>query len=258
MIVFKQLYDPRAAAHYIVNGKALVFKLSTDEVQKEVRLKKYFAAILEALFSKHPEPISYEELTNILRNAKLACPDETRLHRKMSELRQFLGKIHPGLNSLIVNMRGVGYSLPLHLQDPNASGVSDSYKIKNKTLQTILKGIDNNVKTSITLTKKCPIKKSHVGFVLQRTSVHGEVEQLLERHENHKKKLFEELRLHKADFSAIRLEFTLAKLQTYLGLARISEFSITKDQWVEWHEIETAQIMRELVCAAQSALEATN
>ena len=62
-----------------------------------------------------------------------------------------------------------------------------------------------------------------------------------------RKKLFSELRCHPADFIAIRLEFTLAKLKTYLGLARVSEFSITKEQWLEWHEHETRQILNELM-----------
>ena len=39
----------------------------------------------------------------------------------------------------------------------------------------------------------------------------------------------------------------LAKLTTYLGLARVSEFSITKEQWLEWYEIELRQILNEIV-----------
>jgi hypothetical protein len=62
-----------------------------------------------------------------------------------------------------------------------------------------------------------------------------------------KLKSYAELRLHPVDFLYIRIEFILAKLKTYFGLARISEFSITKEQWLEWHKIELRQTLNELV-----------
>ena len=43
----------------------------------------------------------------------------------------------------------------------------------------------------------------------------------------------------------------LAKLKTYLGLARISEFSISKEQWLEWYEIELKQTLGELIFQIQ-------
>ena len=105
MTSFRQLYDPGTGTHYLLDSKALVFKVSSDEVNKETRLKPHFSQILTALFSGHPQPVSYKEITNILRCNQLACPDETRLHRKVSELRIFLAKFHPGLDHLISNTR---------------------------------------------------------------------------------------------------------------------------------------------------------
>ena len=121
MTSFRQLYDPLKGAHYLLDRKTLVFKVSSNEVNKETRLKPYFSHILSALFAGHPQPVSYEEITNILKYNQLACPDETRLHRKVSDLRIFLAKFHPGLDRLISNTRGVGYSLPLHFKDPEAA-----------------------------------------------------------------------------------------------------------------------------------------
>ena len=247
MTLFRQLYDPGTGTHYLLDSKALVFKVSSDEVNKETRLKPHFSQILAALFAGHPQPVSYEEITNILRCNQLACPDETRLHRKVSELRIFLAKFHPGLDNLIFNTRGIGYSLPLHFKDPEINELSYNYKISNKKIQDVLSCFEEYAKKSIELSKRCNITKSEDGFILQRKPAHAELEHLLDHYDKQKKKLYAELRLHPVDFVYIRLEFILAKLKTYLGLARVSEFSITKEQWLEWHDIELRQTLNELI-----------
>ncbi|HCU07094.1 MAG TPA: hypothetical protein DIC42_05920 [Holosporales bacterium] len=248
MTSFRQLYDPSTGTHYLLDSKAFVFKISSDEFNKETRLKPHFAQILSALFTGHPGPASYEAITNILKRNQLACPDETRLHRKVSELRVFLVKFHPGLDHIICNTRGIGYSLPLQFKDPETNELSHNYKISNKKIQDALSCFDEYAKESIELSKKCSITKADDSFILQRKPVHANLEHLLENFEKQKKKIYTELRLHPADFTYIRLEFILAKLKTYLGLARISEFSITKDQWLEWHETEIKQTLGELIC----------
>jgi DNA-binding winged helix-turn-helix (wHTH) protein len=247
MTSFRQLYDPGTGTHYLLDTKALVFKVYSDEVNKETRLKPHFLQILAALFSGHPQPVSYKEITNILKCNQLACPDETRLHRKASELRIFLAKFHPGLDHLICNTRGIGYSLPLHFKDPEINELSYNYKISNKQIQDVLSCFEEYAKKSIELSKRCNITKSEDGFILQRKPAHAELEHLLDHYDKQKKKLYAELRLHPVDFVYIRLEFILAKLKTYLGLARVSEFSITKEQWLEWHDIELRQTLNELI-----------
>ncbi len=253
MTSFRELYDPGTGTHYLLDSKALVFKISSDQVNKETRLKPYFAQILSALFSGHPQPASYEEITNILKHNQLACPDETRLHRKVSELRIFLAKFHPGSDHLICNTRGVGYALPLYFKDPETNELGHNYKISNKKIQDAFLCFEQYARESIELSKKCSIIKTDDGFILQRKPVHTSLEHLLENYEKQKKKMYAELRLHPADFIYIRLEFILAKLQTYLGLARISEFSITKDQWLEWHETEIKQTLGELTYQVKQA-----
>jgi hypothetical protein len=97
------------------------------------------------------------------------------------------------------------------------------------------------------LSKRCNITKADDGFILQRKPAHRELDHLLDHYNKQKKKLYAELRLYPVDLVYIRLEFILAKLKTYLGLARVSEFSITKEQWIEWHEIELRQKLNELI-----------
>jgi len=244
---FKQLYDPQTGTHYCLDSKALVLKVSSDEVNKQTRLKPHFSEILAALFAGHPQPVSYQIITNILKSRFLACPDETRLHRKVSELRGFLAQFNPGSGPLIYNTRGIGYSLPLHFKDPETSEISNNYKISNKKIQDIIFCFEEYIKESIALSKKCNITKADEGFVLYRKPVHLDLECLLEYYDKQKEKLYAELRLHSADFICIRLEFLLVKLKTYLGLVRISEFSITKGQWLEWHEIESRQTLNEII-----------
>ena len=256
MTSLRQLYDSSTSTHYLVDSKALFFQVSSDEFKKETRLKPHFAQILSTLFARHPGLASYEEITNILKHNQLACPDETRLHRKVSELRVFLTKFHPGLDQLICNTRGIGYSLPLHFKDPETNELSHNYKISSKKIQDALSCIEEYARKSIELSTKCSITKIDDGFVLQRKPIHIDLEHLLENYEKQKKKIYTELRLHIADFNYIRLEFLLAKLKTYFGLVRISEFSIAKDQWIQWHEIEMKQTLGELIYQIKQAEQA--
>ena len=87
---------------------------------------------------------------------------------------------------------------------------------------------------------------------MQSKPVHEEIEVLLNQYNKNKKKLFSEIRAHSSDFIVIRIEFTLAKLKTYLGLARVSDFSVTKEQWIEWHDHESTQILTDLFELLQS------
>jgi hypothetical protein len=146
--------------------------------------------------------------------------------------------------------------LPLHFKDPETTELSHNYKISNEKIQGALSCVEEYVRESIELSKKCSITKADDDFVLQRKPVHANLEHLLENYEKQKKKIYTELRLHCADFAYIRLEFIFAKLKTYFGLARISEFSITKDQWLEWHDTEVKQTLGELIDQIKQAEQA--
>jgi len=140
---------------------------------------------------------------------------------------------------LICNIRGVGYSLPLSLKDPEVSPLPCGDRIRNQKIQKTVQGIREGITESLHLSRRCRIGKRDEGYFLKRHPVHEEVEHLLQHFEKQVKILFQELKRHQADFIILRLECILAKLKTYLGLARLSEFSITKEQWLEWHAHET-------------------
>lgn len=244
-MTFKQLYDSKLSVAYTVDGKAMIFRAVGDHLNQEIRLKPYYAALLLTLFRKHPEPVEYQMVQSILQGHQLACPDETRLHRKVSELRGFLARFHSGLRGVIRNIRGMGYSLPLHFKDPDPGPVRS--KVRNKRLQDVINALQAYADESLDLSRKCSIAKGANGFVLKRQPVHQEIEELLRQYEKQKKRLFLEIRQHAEDFIAIRIEFSLSKLKTYLGLARFSEFSITKEQWLDWHEHEMQNVLDELI-----------
>lgn len=251
MTLFRQLYDPQTSAHYMIDAKALIVKVESDDIRREARLTPFHAAILIGLFSAHPNPLSYTELQKVLTQHRLSCPDDTRLHRKVSELRAFLHTFCEGLTGAIQNARGVGYRLPLHWKDPNALNSGQMQRIKSTPVQTILRNFEGYVADSVRLTEKCRIQQTEEGYVLQRKRVTADIEKMVAAFESQKQRLFQELQLHPADFWQARLELLLAKLKTYLSLARISTYSITREQWLEWHAHETRQLLDDLTSLIQ-------
>ncbi len=249
--MFKQLYDPKTGVAYSVDGKAMIFRVTSDDLHKETRLKPYHSAVLFALFTEHPGAITYDKIKAILKEHQLVCPDETRLHRKVSELRNCLSQLHPGLEKMICNTRGIGYSLPLHLKDPESS--PPVQKLRSKKLGEILVWLQESITESLALSQKCHMIRCDMGYILKRKPVHVKLEKFLEDFEKIKKQLLAEVKLHTEDFILIRIEFVLAKLKTYLGLARVSEFAITKEQWLEWHEHESMHVLEELAFLLKQA-----
>ena len=144
----------------------MVFRAKSDDFKHEIRLKPHFTAILLALFKHHPEPVTYKDLMAILRSNRLACPDDTRLHRKISELRAFLEKTHPQLGQLIHNIRGIGYSLPLRLKDSEKCETTLSQKIKDEKLQHFASTLQEYATQSLELSRKCNIIKLTQGSSL--------------------------------------------------------------------------------------------
>jgi hypothetical protein len=94
---FISLIDISSKNAITVDAVSLVLRLEIGSIPKEIRLKKYHAEILYALFHGHPESLGYGEIIDILRMRDLIISDDTRLHRKISEIRNFLAKFHPSL-----------------------------------------------------------------------------------------------------------------------------------------------------------------
>ena len=107
--------------------------------------------------------------------------------------------------------------------------------------------LENLIYQSVELSIKCDIIKVDSVFILKRKSVHTELENILQIFDIQKRKLLVELKQHPQDFLYIRIEYNLAKLKTYLGLARVSEFSITKEQWLDWHNHEVKRVFEDMI-----------
>jgi len=246
IMTFKQLYNPNTGATYTIDEASMIFKIASASFKKQVRLKPHQNTILTALFKCHPQPISYENIRTLLINHQLTCPDDTRLHRKVSEIRNSLATLHPELKQLICNTRGIGYSLPLFLKSPENTATLSKIGLNNKKLQENIAILCNLKEESISLSQKCPIMKFDDGFILNRKPVHQALESILQIFDKQNEQLLSEIKLHPQDFLRIRIEYVLAKIKTYIGLARISTFSITKEQWLDWHEHELHAILEEL------------
>ena len=52
--------------------------------------------------------------------------------------------------------------------------------------------------------------------------------------------------MHEADFTGIRVQYLLAKLRTYAGVARISEYPISEAQWTDWFTQEVWMLFDDL------------
>ncbi len=61
-----------------------------------------------------------------------------------------------------------------------------------------------------------------------------------------KKTILKEIRAHEADFTGLRISYFLAKLKTYVGLARISEYPISEVQWLDWFKQEVWMLFEDL------------
>lgn len=240
-----QLHDPKHNGYYLIDANACTLSVKHEGTHKQTRLKKYAAEILATLFNHHPKPVSYQDIQTILEKHRIVCPDETRMHRKISELRVLLCTWHAPFKGLIMNARQHGYHLPLHLQDPSERTVS--VHLQTPAANDMLHTLMFLTNESLALSRTCTITKSHQGYVLDTRHAAQRIDDLLTHFEKVVDTTPTMLQLHPHDFSKIRLDQSFATLKTYIGLARISAFSITKEKWLEWHEIEVNEIINRII-----------
>lgn len=244
---FISLLDLKTQHILTIDAKGLVFRLEIDGSPKEIRLKpSYMADILYALFNKHPTVLSYSEITEILKAHHLAISDLTRMHRKVSEIRTFLEAFHPSLKELIFNTRGVGYSLPLSFKNLHHLEPKTQTDFRNPKFTQIMSQIHTFIEDAVELTEKGKIIKQSQGYVIDRQTIRDVLSQKIEGFNALEKILLQELRLHEADFMRLRIEYSLSKLKTYIGLARISEYPISQTQWIDWFQQEVWFLFEEL------------
>lgn len=90
------------------------------------------------------------------------------------------------------------------------------------------------------------VQRTPYGFCINRFHCLNEIERLVVSFNRAAEVLKKELPLHEADFNRLRIELLLAKLRTYIGLARISDFFISESQWNEWFRAELDLHLHEL------------
>ena len=251
---FVSLVDTQTKNVIAVDADARLLRLEIEGTPREVRLKPYYADILYALFSKHPVALGYDEITQCLRQHNLVVTDTTRMHRKLSEIRTFMEEFHPALRGLITNTRGVGYSLPLRLK--NLQGVEQKDVVfKNPRIAKNMSILKALIEDAVRLTAKTKIVKRSPGYVMKREDIQPALVEAVATFNACEKTILKELRSHEAEFAIIRIQYHLARLRTYVGMSRISEYPISEAQWLDWFEEEVWQLFGDLQRQVREAEE---
>lgn len=241
------LFDTKTQALYTIDGASLICRMEEGNMVRETRLKPFQVAILYALFEAHPKPISYEVIEKHLKQYQLTCPDSTRLHRKVSEIRTMLRNLHPKISpNFIQNTRGIGYSLPLSLRSPYGEETYPKSTFKNKILEKSCQKLEELIHQTIHLTKNARVIKRDDIFILDRNPFKEELFHQVESFETIIQTILKEIHAHPADFIALRLKHLLAKLGTYIGLARVSEYPISLNSWRDWFSQEVWALLHEI------------
>jgi|GEM_PF-2970199 len=238
-----------------IDADAFVLRLEIDGQSRETRLNPYHGEILYALFNKHPVALEYEEITALLRMHNLVVTDSTRIHRKLSEIRSFLTAFHPSLNDLVFNTRRIGYSLPLRLKNLHYLENNKNIQFKNSKIAKSITIIKELIEDIIDLTSESEITRHAQGYIINRNPVLSVLVEKIAVFNGCEQTILEQICAHEADFIYIRMLHLLAKLRTYIGLARISEYPISEAQWLDWFKQEIWPLfddLKKLVKLAES------
>lgn len=225
------LYDPKNGITYKVDSISLIFILDDPNKKREFRLKPFHATILSCLFNSHPQPVSYDIIEGQLMYHNLQCPDSTRLHRKVSEIRVALSHLHPTLDNFIQNTRGIGYSLPVHLRSSDALYTETDLGFKNHNLEAICEKIEPLIKNAVQLSSQASVIMQNNVYLMDRQPLRSQIEESITQFDEIEKHILLESKTSKVDFSFIHLRYILLKLRTYISLARINETPITQEKW---------------------------
>ena len=235
---FISLIDTKSGNIITIDASSLVIRLEIDEHKKECRLKPFMADILYALFKAHPTHLSYEEITTILKTHHLVITDTTRMHRKLSEIRNFLMCFHLSLTDLIRNIRGIGYSLPLTIKNINSLKTDNLITFNSPEITKQIQLIKLLIDDAIIMVSENKIIKHELGYLINRDGLRELLVDKITSFNISEKVILEQINLHEAEFNYIRIQYLFSKLRTYIGLSRISEYPITEIQWLDWFKQE--------------------
>ncbi|MEY4464063.1 MAG: hypothetical protein RLZZ81_1034 [Pseudomonadota bacterium] len=231
---FISLIDTKNQNVITIDADSLILRIEIDEQVKETRLKPYMASILYELFNKHPIPLSYEQIIRILKQHNFIIPDLMRMHRRLSEIRQFILQFHPNLDDIILNTRGIGYSLPLRFKNLNQIEPKEKIKFKSQEINKALEILHGLISDAIDMTTQCKIIYSPQGYIMNCDPVRKVIVEKLSIFNECEQIILKEIRTHEAEFISLRIAYLFAKLKTFIGLARISEYPISETQWLDW------------------------
>jgi len=243
---FISLIDTTSQNIITIDANSHVLKVEIDEHKRECRLKPFMAEILYALFNKHPLSLSYDDITRVLKVHNLVVSDVTRMHRKLSEIRNFISSFHPSLDDLIQNIRGIGYSLPLRMKNLHSLKNDHNIQFKSSKITKQIGLIKALIDDAIIMVSKGKIIKHELGFIMNRDNLSEILADKMSSFNLAEKIILPEINLHEAEFIYIRIQYLLAKLRTYIGLSRISEYPITEAQWLDWFTQEVWLLFDEL------------
>lgn len=244
---FISLIDNNNQNIVTIDADSFVFRIEIDCIPRESRIKPFMASVLYELFKGHPSPLPYEKIVEIFKKHGLIISDLTRMHRKLSEMRQIIRKLHPSLGDIILNTRGVGYTLPLRLKNLHQLGKQqDNTKFTNSKITKSVQTLEALISDSIAMTSENKVIKHSAGYVINRDPVRHILIDKIAAFNECEKTILKEIRTHEADFTGLRISYLLAKLRTYVGMARISEYPISEAQWLDWFKQEVWALFEDL------------
>ncbi|QQV75193.1 hypothetical protein H6P87_00741 [Rickettsia tillamookensis] len=235
---FISLVDTKNQNVITIDADNLILRIEINDQVKETRLKPYMASVLYEMFSKHPIPLPYEQITEILKQHHLIISDLMRMHRRLSEIRLFIAQFHPNLDDIILNTRGVGYSLPLRFKNLHQIEPKENIKFKNQEINKAIEVLHGLILDAIDMTSKSKIIYSPLGYIMNREPIKQIIVEKLSIFNECEQIILKEIRTHEAEFISLRIAYLLVKLKTFIGLARISEYPISEAQWLDWFKQE--------------------
>jgi len=244
---FISLIDTKNQNIITIDADSFVLRIETDGITRESRIKPFIASILYRLFKDHPNPLSYDKIIEILKHHDLIISDLTRMHRKVSEIRQTIQRLHPSSGEIVINTRGVGYTLPLRLKNLHQQqNLTGAVKFASPDITQAVQTLEGLINDSIAVISECKVIKHDQGYVINRDPVLHIIIERITAFNECEKTILKEIRSHEADFTGLRISYLLAKLKTYVGLARISEYPISEAQWIDWFQQEVWLLFEEL------------
>ena len=134
-------------------------------------------------------------------------------------------------------------------------GTQDSTKFANIKITKAVQILETLIHDAIDMTSQNQVVKHAQGYVINRDPIRPILVEKISTFNDCEKIILREIRTHEADFTGLRIAYFLAKLKTYVGLARISEYPISEAQWLDWFTQEVWMLfeaLKKLIRCAES------